>query len=118
MLPAIATVELRAPPTYLHHAVATIITIHDSPLSTIPSPRTVVLPTGAEIFDIPAAHSTQPTFKSSEMECVQPLPVVVEEDVQNEEISNRAVEVAQTKPRAEVQASSSVVNVIPLDCHN
>ena len=32
--------------------------------------------------------------------------------------SNLAVEVAQTERHPEVQASSTAVNVIPLDCHN
>ena len=55
---------------------------------------------------------------ASEVESVQPSSVVVEEVVQNKQVSTRAMEVAQTKPQSEVQASSSAVNVIPLDCHN
>ena len=42
----------------------------------------------------------------------------MEGDVQTEEITRVVEKVAQTELRAEVQASSSAVNVIPLDHHN
>lgn len=113
----IATVELLPPPTYVHHEVASIITIPDSPPSTIPT-RPFVLTTGAEGSDTPAAPYTQPLPETSEMEFVQPSEAVVEGDVHTEAKTRVVDKVAQTELRAEVQASSSAVNVIPLDHHN
>ena len=136
----IAIVEL-VPPTSWQHSVASIILIPDSPPSTMPS-CPVVRNAAVQGSDTPATPFTQPLPETNELECVQPSPAVVEEDVQTQEITRavqddmqteetpRAVEEnvqtqeipqvvekgAQTVLRAEV--SSSAVNVIPLDHHN
>jgi hypothetical protein len=121
---SVAVVVTRAPPADSHPS-PTDDEPADSPPSTIPSPRTALLPTGGEVGVIPVAHSMQPPLEPL---TVQPsLPVMDEavegeeadegkEAIENEEASTRAVEVAQTKPQA--QASTSAVNVVPLDSSN
>ena len=68
----IATVQKRAPPTDLDPSpsqdVPAIITILDSHLLPIPSPRTNILPTGGEVSGLLVEHSTQPPLKPSEVE--------------------------------------------------
>ena len=112
----ISMVQKRAPPTDLDPSpsqdVPSIITIPDSPLSPIPSPRMNISPTGGEVSVLPVAHSTQPPQQPSEVESVQPISVVVEY------ASNLAIEVAKTDLPPEVQALLSAVNIIPLDYHN
>lgn len=111
-----ATVQKRAPPTDLDPSpsqdVPSIITMSDSPLSPIRSPRTKILPTGGTDCVLPVAHCTEPPLRPSELESVQPTLAVVDN------VSNLAVVVGNTEILPEVQASSSAVNIIPLDCHS
>ena len=95
----------------------------------VPSPRMALSPTGIkqvsnstisdiiqEVIQVP--HSTQPPLEPSPLEVVQLSPQGVDDDVANEEASTPPVECPQTKPQSHATASTSAVNVIPLDSSN
>lgn len=95
----------------------------------VPSPRLALSPTGIKqvanstISDIiqeviQVAHSTQPPLEPSPLEVVQLSSQGVDDDVANEEASTPPVECPQTKPQSHATASTSAVNVIPLDLSN
>jgi hypothetical protein len=88
----------------------------------VPSPRMAQV-TNSTISDIiqevmQVAHPTKPVLQRAPLEDVQLSPQRVDDDVANEEASTPPVECAQTKPQSHANASTSVVNVIPLDSSN
>jgi hypothetical protein len=64
------------------------------------------------------AHPTKPALQPSPLEVVQLSPQRVDDDVANEEASTPPVECPQTKPQSHATASTSAVDVIPLDSSN
>ena len=90
----------------------------------IQSPCTAPSPTGGDDEETQEAHSTPPPLEPLAMDSVQPSSPVMEVAPENEEApkieeaATPAVEEAQTKQHQDAGASTSVVNVIPLDSSN
>jgi hypothetical protein len=88
----------------------------------VPSPRMAQV-TNSTISDIiqevmQVAHPTKPALQRSPLEDVQLSPQRVDDDVAVEEASTPPVECPQTKPQSHATASTSAVDVIPLDSSN
>ena len=112
----IATIQIRSPHRDLdpspNQDVPAIINIPDSPMSRFPLPRADMRPTLEEVSVPTVEHSTEPPPKPHEVEFVQPSSAVVDNTANLDE------QVPAPKQDTEVPASSSAVNVIPLDCGN
>jgi hypothetical protein len=112
-----AVVVNRAPPTA------------PSPPAVVPSPRRALSTTAykevasSTISDIiqeviQVVHPAQPPLEPSPLEVVQLSLQQVDYDVANEDASTPPVECPQTEPQSHATASTSAVNVIPLDSSN